>query len=36
MVTRAATLRDETLDAPIDLSVEGVDDDRRCVHSCHG
>jgi AraC-like DNA-binding protein len=27
MVTRAATLPDETLDAPIDLSVEGVDDD---------
>jgi hypothetical protein len=27
MVTRAATLPDEVLDAPIDLSVEGVDDD---------
>ena len=27
MVTRAATLPDEMLDAPIDLSVEGVDDD---------
>ena len=27
MVTRAATLHDEALDAPIELSVEGVDDD---------
>jgi AraC family transcriptional regulator len=27
MVSRAATLSDETLDAPIELSVEGVDDD---------
>ncbi len=27
MVTRAATLPDERLDAPIELSVEGVDDD---------